>query len=65
MNELLLESTEIRVEAYRVRSETAAGLAARARAADLAASYRHLADCWGKLAAAVEQTETPENRDAA
>ena len=65
MNDLLLESTEIRVEAYRMRSDTAASLAARASAADVATLYRHLADCWGKLATAVERTETAEKLDAA
>jgi hypothetical protein len=65
VNELLLESTELRVETDRVRSETGASLASRASVADVAASYRRLADCWGKMAAAVERTETPENRDAA
>jgi hypothetical protein len=65
LNELVLESTEIRVETYRRRSEAAESLASRASIEDVAASYRRLADCWGKLAAAVERTETPEKRDAA
>jgi hypothetical protein len=64
VNEVLLESTEIRVEDYRLRSDAAANVASRASAADVAASYRRLADCWGRLAATVERTQTPENRDA-
>jgi hypothetical protein len=64
VNEVLLQSTETRVEDYRVRSGAAANLASRASAADVAASYRRLADCWGRLAATVERTQTPENRDA-
>lgn len=65
MSDLLLETTEIRIESYRMRSDAAASLASRARFEDVAASYRRLADCWVKLAATIERTETAEKRDAA
>ena len=65
MDDLLLETAETRVESYQRRSEAAANLASRASVADVAATYLRLADCWGKLAAAVERIETAAERDAA
>ena len=65
MNEFLLETAEIRIETYRLRSDAAASLASRARFEDVADSYRRLADCWVKLAITIERAETAEKRDAA
>jgi len=65
VNDMLLETTEIRIETYRLRSEAAASLGSRARFEDVAASYRRLADCWVKLASTIERAETAEKRDAA
>ena len=65
MSDLLLETTEIRIDTYRLRSDAAASLASRARFEDVAATYRRLADCWVRLAATIEQAETAEKRDAA
>jgi hypothetical protein len=56
---------EIRVATYRERSEAAANLASRTRTDDVGASYRRLAECWGKLAATVEGAEAAEKRAAA
>jgi hypothetical protein len=65
MDESFVCAPEESSQDYRERAQVATDSADHARSAEVAESYLRLAECWKKLAAAVDASALAESRSAA